>query len=872
MFMRGFWPAIDLNPLERVLPDQTASHRPDPLPVVCFLHRIFPPGFYKDDTDRLVRERLFKPRRDSEEVALTFPLDWEAKERNADRNWRMQLQGWAVFQPIMNFFDGYDDKAAVLDFFFDLAQDWWAVYGDDPDNSVTTRMPRSYAWYDMSVGFRALIIAFFADRIAAFDLDVSPERRAFLETIGRKHIANLRLAETFSLNNHGIFQAQGLMALLRRLPPSAGYESDITTAFDLMERLIDSQFDPAGLHREHSPHYHFYVLATFEAVVASGWYEDSHTITARIDAARDVGKWIVDPLKRPICVGDSILTVQKQVHFPPATGQPYLLSDFDASGYGVLRSDWDVPAARASMVFLQGAYHSTTHKHRDCLSFDWFEQGARVICDGGKYGYKSDKFRSHVLGYKAHNGAEIEDFDILKIKPYGSALKPAQTLADGIYCLQGALEYPAVNHHRLLYINPGKWIVVQDHLKHVRARGTTLWFHLETDFNLQAASGRSFSAAGDKGRTLYVDCLEPTAHMELHRGNEAEMKGFVSSKDYEISPALTAGFSVHGTQHTVTTLLALTPAARSEAMRFAAQTLKDPNAGFTTANLPAPNILPNVPHHIYDDLAQLRLQGGANTYQVTVDGVAISFFMDRKAGKPGKLLAMFPGASARKKSHLDFQRYGWSADFPDHDVIAFSDPSLKPGNTLGLAWFQHHVDSYGIAAAQKLMTALLSTGGYRADHLTLFGSSGGGFTALQLADSLPQARVIAMNPQIFLYNYSPAHYTAMIETCYPGLTTAEVRQKYRGRITVQLDLENRAAPVFIFQNLHDTQHLTRHLRPYLKRLDAELVGETLETLPKAPNKLNVVIFDDPASGHAPPARDKTVAMLAPLLSADHSRA
>ena len=837
---------------------------PNLLPVACFLHRIFPPGFYEGETDRLVQMRLFKPRKDSPEVALSFPLDWEAKDRTADRNWRMQLQGWAVFQPIMNFFDGYPDKAAVLDFFFDLAADWWRVYGTDPDDSVTTRMPTSYAWYDMSVGFRALILAFFADRIKAFDLEITPERRDLLEQIGRKHIANLRLPETFSLNNHGIFQAQGLMALLRGLPEGADHAADVATAFDMMERLVTSQFDTAGLHREHSPHYHFYVLATFEAVVASGWYEGSANITGRIEAARAAGPWIVDPLKRPICVGDSILTAQKKLVFPPATGQPYILSDFDASGYGILRSDWDVPAERASMVFLMGAYHSTTHKHRDCLSFDWFDQGARIICDGGKYGYKSDKFRSHVLGYKAHNGVEIEDFDIIKIKPYGSALRPPEVLEGGIYHLQGALEYPAINHHRSLFISPGKWMVVQDRLKYVRARASTLWFHLETDFQLESASARSLIARGIKGRSLSIDCLDASAKMELHRGNEAEMKGYVSSKDYEISPALTAGFSLHGNDHNVITVLALSPTARGEAMDFARRHLGAETAT-GPANLPAPNILPNVPHHLCSDLDRIALHKGAHSYQVEAADVTLTFFMDRKTAKaPGKLLVLLPGASARKRGHLDFQRYGWSSDFPDHDVIALSDPSLKADNTLGLAWFQHSVAAYGIKAVEVLLAGLMKAGGYSESDVTLFGSSGGGFAALQLADALPQAQVIAMNPQIFLYNYSPNHYRAMIETCYPGLSTAEVRQKYRGRVAVQLNLEKRQAPTYVFQNTHDTQHLTRHLRPFIERLNGALVQEG-SALPDSPSKFNVVLFEDAEQGHAPPPRTRTVEMIMPLL-------
>jgi hypothetical protein len=74
----------------------------------------------------------------------------------------------------------------------------------------------------------------------------------------------------------------------------------------------------------------------------------------------------------------------------------------------------------------------------------------------------------------------------------------------------------------------------------------------------------------------------------------------------------------------------------------------------------------------------------------------------------------------------------------------------------------------------------------------------------------------------------------------------------------------------VLQNIHDTQHLERHLRPFVKKLPQALVAELTEaqlgTLPpEATRAFNVVLFDDAETGHAPPARDRTVAMLLPLL-------
>lgn len=835
--------------------------------VECFLHRIFPPGFYKDETTRIVQDRLFKPRKDCPEVSLKTPIDWEASEHEKDRNWRMQLQGWTVFQPIMNFFDTYEDKTSVLDFFFDLAQDWWDSYGADPDNVVTSRMPKSYAWYDMSVGFRALIIAYFLDRISAYQLPVSKERRTLLEQLARKHIANLRSPETFSLNNHGVFQAQGLMALLKTLyPDGEAPGDDIAYALDLMERLVSSQYDAHGIHREHSPHYHFYVLNTFNAVIKSGWYAQSTEISTRITRAQEACKWLVDPKRRPICIGDSILTPQTGLQFPE-TGTEYILSDFDTSGYSAIRSGWGTPEDQASMLFLMGGYHSKTHKHRDCLSFDWFDRGERIICDGGKYGYKSDKYRNYVLSYRAHNCAEIEGFDILSLKPYGSAIQGSEKLDDGIYRIRANLDFPAIKHSRELYFKPGKWLLIRDLLTYARARSTTLWLHLETDYSLVSAAGQSFHARGAGGREIFVDCLAHKANLEFHIGNETEMKGFVSAKDYEISPALTAGIALHGSNHLLHTTLALDEDARADAIAYAVENLggtppASPPAGL---DFKSDNLLPNIKHAKFLSLDHLEIHQGQQTYGVTVNKVPLNFFYHKKRADRKKLLVMLPGASARKKSHMDFQRHAWARDFKQHDVVAFTDPTLKPTNTIGLAWFQHTPERYGIEATATLIRKLIEKGGYAPQDVTLFGSSGGGFAVLQLADFFPEATVLAINPQIFLYNYTPSFYQAMLDTCYPGMTDAEVRKKFRDRITVRITPQDRKAPVVIFQNRHDEKHMNKHLRPFLKQQDSGWVTELQGTGGETLNKINTVIYDDPASGHAPPSKEVTLEMLAPYL-------
>src|SRR5690606_13818201 len=317
------------------------------------------------------------------------------------------------------------DKRAAVDYLLEVAADWWSRYRDDPDDVVTSRTPDSYAWYDMSVGFRALVLAFFSNRISYFSIDLLAEERELLREICMKHVRHLRNPKVLYPNNHGIFQLHGLRALAEtwEYPEK---QRDRQYAEGAMASLITQQFDATGVHREHSPHYHIFAVKTFEDVAASGWYDDVDGFREVLQSARKVTPWLVDPRKRPAAVGDSTATVQEDLEFPPDqvdVDAGLLVSAFRSAGYQVIRSPWSTPAGEATYLFFTGAYHSKTHKHRDCLSFEWFEAGHKRLVDSGKYGYFADDLRRYVLSARAHNTVEIEGLDILRMSPYGSAVR-----------------------------------------------------------------------------------------------------------------------------------------------------------------------------------------------------------------------------------------------------------------------------------------------------------------------------------------------------------------------------------------------------------------------------------------------------------------
>ncbi len=823
-------------------------------PVKCFLHRVFPIGFYDDQYEDIVLKRLFKPRKDCVPVSLRGSIDWEGRALATDRNWRMQLQGWTMFHPVMNIFDDCENQEVLVDYFFDVVSSWHSVYGADNPRIVTSRMPDSYAWYDMSVGFRALVLAFFIERISYHRLKITGEQTSLLSALTRIHIENLSFDEAFSLNNHGFFQIQGLMALLKLQAQDHNFGLD-SYAISKMNELVNDQFTVDGIHKEHSPHYHFYATDTIQAIMDSGWYDAEKSLVELVEKAQAVKCWMVDPEKRPICVGDSILTYQKDLTTPVKTEAKALVGDFHSAGYCAIRSDWE--SDDSFMLFMTGMYHTKAHKHRDCLSFDLYEKGRRVVCDSGKYGYRSDKYRSYFLSSRAHNSVEIEDFDIIKMKPYGSILSPVKRIGS-VYELSGKLDYPALSHRRSLRYKPRNWLFVRDDLQCKRARTVTQWFHLEEEFRLVSASGSTVKLTTSDGIIVTIECLTPGMDTVIFNGDDDSMQGFVSKNDYQYSAAVAIGFKSNCREKRIETIISYSEDTSWSSL-ISQKAIQSTSLASQVQKSLERKPLAGVPHSVIST-RDLCLSEGISTKAVYFEDVPFRFYSDVKS-QSDTLLVLLPGASDRKKGDIDFQRHSWSKDIRC-SVLSFSDPTLSTENDISLGWFQYRSGTDAISRLSHLIEKIREINKSRFKRIILFGSSAGGYVCLKLAELMSNITCIAVNPQMHLPNYVRSHYEAMIETCYGTTPSAVERSDSAHLLTVNaervIESENRVA---IVQNVFDLKHMNKHLGYVFGDAIAarQEVSNFEDVTPK--EGLSFIYYQDQILKHSPPNKEDTLKLL-----------
>lgn len=835
------------------------------VPLEVFFNRIFPLNYSDKEPKSIIDNRLFKPRKDLEEVSLKTPIDWESIDKKNDRNYRMQLQGWTMFHPIMDFFDDYSDKDKVIDYFFDVVDDWYSNYGDDANNIVTSRMPSSYAWYGMSVGFRALVLAFFIDRINYFSINISSSRQELLNKLSKKHINHLKNEQVFLLNNHGIFQIHGLMALIYLLGIK-NYKKTKEYALAKMELLVLSQYDKNGIHLEHSPLYHFYILKIFKTLSLVDWYSKNHLIWEIVEKAKRAEEWLVYPNKKIVSIGDSSMNSQdidspKENELGVVTDDnKFIYSNFNDSGYSIFRTNWSQKNQKSTYLFFMGMYNSKVHKHRDCLSFEWFDNDHKILCDSGQYGYASDKYRNYVLSNKAHNTVEIENFDILKMRPYGSSIK-STSYSSGVFKLHAKLDYSAIMFDRKIYLKASRWIVVVDELSFKRAREATQWFHLEKEYTLVSLNGSLFTFKA-KDRELIVHCLTDNITTKTYYGDSETMQGFVSEKDYTIENNYALGFSFFGENKKLVTIIALDNNSYIDALKYI-----EFNNIFLNNNkilLKSNNLIPNIKHNVLNNSKNFQFIKGKHTYSIIENGTVFDFFLDYKEGQ--KIVIMLPGAINRDKNINNFQRFSWSDDV-DYSIMSFLDPTIQESNNLGIGWFQGTKDNYALDKLIVLLKNIFKANKILQKDILFFGSSAGGFSVLKLANVFVDSKIVVINPQIYIYKYSKNEYEKLISYSYKGLSKDEILKLYRDRLVVNIDFTIRKEPIYYYQNIKDSHHIEQHLNPYLKTLSRDIFQVVeLKDKVKTDKKLYIFYYNDPESGHSPPNKEKTLALIDDVIS------
>lgn len=519
-----------------------------------------------------------------EPVRVAEQPDW-ARCGARHRTWGFNLHTWKFLEPLLREHAETGDRR-WLEAAIDIAVDWLGTYlGEDaPEDPM--------AWYDMSLALRAPMLLALTVRAAQHE-DLRTRTTILVDGLLR-HLDELSKDEAFNPNNnHGFYTAASQLHLARFGAPLPGVDRTGEQGRERMRIMADRQFAADGAHLEHSPDYHRMLLGSFERAIQDGLIEDEE-IRERIRRAAHVLGWMIQPDGHLVQFGDSPATpmvVKGATSLDPeteflltrgerGTASSQELAVFPDGGYAFVRSpapQTGEEIARSGYLAFSAAFHSRAHKHADDLNLVWYDRGAEILVDSGRYGYgdllpadsplRKKGFyygspeRQYVEGTQAHNTLMIDGADQERRSrtPYGSGILDASH-DKGVFDLAGRVHHGDYIHRRRLVYVPGRDLKVLDAVfsQAPEIREAVVWFNIAGDFELvDAADTLVFERPGEDG-PLRLTVAGPGRVIEPVRGGTDPLRGWRSRQDRSLEPVWSVGFAFSvETRASVTTHLKL---------------------------------------------------------------------------------------------------------------------------------------------------------------------------------------------------------------------------------------------------------------------------------------------------------------------------
>lgn len=451
-----------------------------------------------------------------------------------------------------------------------------------------------FAWYDMAVGRRVQRMAYVLDAGRRTGLLDAAQQQAIHGSLVQ-HREYLENDDNIVFHtNHGFYQVAGQLALGRRFgPDDEAMAATYRQGCERFLRMIDSQFTAEGVHREHSPAYHWMVYDSLSNIIDAGLVSDDGLL-GRVRNIERALAWFVLPSGDLVNFGDTDLRSVLRTNADAALrwrddAMRFVASGgrlgvapaenvrvFPESGYFVARDRWPSgPDDYRDRSYLAqaAAFHSRTHKHADDLGFVWHERGQDLLVDAGRYGYLgkteqgsalwedgywySDPYRVYCESTAAHNTVEIDgrNYQRKGAKPYGSAIGRSGQTAEGLaYCETEVRQFRSVRHARVLVFKPGQWLLVFDWLQdnHGDPHDFRQWFHFGPALTV-LPSGTGFAAhVPGAERLLRVNSLtKQPLPGRLVLGRESPTpQGFFSPREGQVIPNYAVAYESLGTDWT----------------------------------------------------------------------------------------------------------------------------------------------------------------------------------------------------------------------------------------------------------------------------------------------------------------------------------
>ncbi len=195
-------------------------------------------------------------------------------------------------------------------------------------------------------------------------------------------------------------------------------------------------------------------------------------------------------------------------------------------------------------------------------------------------------------------------------------------------------------------------------------------------------------------------------------------------------------------------------------------------------------------------------------------------FLIRFSNYNKRLLCFGSGAVARKGSKAInppiFNRYSWNEEF-NESILFYNDPTLYLSDNLRLGWGVGTTDDYYLETIAKIIDIISKNLEIKQKNILFYGSSGGGFTSIQLATLIKKSTALVNNSQFILRNFNlSGHYDDMIKTCFKKID-GEYLNKYEYRLNVleMFKKEEYIPPIIYYVNAGSQRDINKQCIPFI---------------------------------------------------------
>lgn len=257
----------------------------------------------------------------------------------------------------------------------------------------------------------------------------------------------------------------------------------------------------------------------------------------------------------------------------------------------------------------------------------------------------------------------------------------------------------------------------------------------------------------------------------------------------------------------------------------------------------------------FDELA-VQLQGIERAgHWVCVDsGIEVPVRFHRN-NNSDQLVILLNGAVDRKRSSGPvFQRSSWVEGI-NANVLNVADPTIAEGNTLSIGWGQGN-GGKALESMSGVIKRIADAIDVPHQDRIYYGSSAGGFQALQLASRDRGASVIVNNPQTDWTYYLPSSVRSVLRDCYSEENLISLRDNYPENCSAARAIISSGylPKILYFVNAASKSDINTHLFNFLKTIkSSNLYNEV--------NRIAISYYSDLKAGHNPLPKKQTLEII-----------